>query len=311
MRLFARVSGVSAAALLAACASQPPPAPPPPPTVQVPASAGVYKVGQPYQIENVWYYPREQPDYDETGIASWYGPTFYGKKTANGEIYTGDMLTAAHKTLPMPVNVRVTNLENGKSLVVRVNDRGPFSRGRIIDLSRRAAELLDIVQTGTARVRVTYMGRSDLNGGAPPPETPPAIASAVPAAPSGKVDSAALGILPGAAVAPPAKVQGMPTPAPIPSEMFASAQPTGQVTQVPVPPATRLYVQVGAFSKRENAQAMLNKLGGNLQISPLQRGGQTLYRVRTGPLSSVKEADTALSRISGAGANDAHIVVDQ
>ncbi len=311
MRLLARVSGVSAAAVLAACASQPPPAPPPPPTVQVPASAGVYKVGQPYQIENVWYYPREQPDYDETGIASWYGPTFYGKKTANGEIYTGDMLTAAHKTLPMPVNVRVTNLDNGKSLVVRVNDRGPFSRGRIIDLSKRAAELLDIIQSGTARVRVTYMGRSNLNGGAPPPETPPAIASAVPAAPSGKVDSAALGILPGAAVAPPAKVQGMPMPAPIPSEMFANVQPTGQVTQVPVPPATKLYVQVGAFSKRENAQAMLNKLGGNLQISPLQRGGQTLYRVRTGPLSSVKEADTALSRISGAGANDAHIVVDQ
>ena len=310
MRLLARVSGVSAAAVLAACASQPPPAPPPP-TVQVPASAGVYKVGQPYQVENVWYYPREQPDYDETGIASWYGPTFYGKKTANGEIYTGDMLTAAHKTLPMPVNVRVTNLDNGKSLVVRVNDRGPFSSGRIIDLSRRAAELLDIIQTGTARVRVTYMGRSNLNGGAPPPETPPAIASAVPAAPSGKVDSAALGILPGAVVAPPAKIQGMPTPAPIPSEMFADAQPTGQVTQVPVPPVTKLYVQVGAFYKRENAQAMLNKLGGNLQISPLQRGGQTLYRVRTGPLSSVKEADTALSRISGAGANDAQIVVDQ
>lgn len=311
MRLFARVSGVSAAAVLAACASQPPPAPPPPPTVQVPVSAGVYKVGQPYQIENVWYYPREQPDYDETGIASWYGPTFYGKKTANGEIYTGDMLTAAHKTLPMPVNVRVTNLDNGKSLVVRVNDRGPFSRGRIIDLSRRAAELLDIIQSGTARVRVTYMGRSNLNGGAPPPETSPAIASAVPAAPSGKVDSAALDILPGAAVAPPARIAGMPTPAPIPAEMFANVQPTGQVSQVAVPPATRLYVQVGAFTRRENAQAMLNKLGGNLQISPLQRGGQTLYRVRTAPLSSVKEADTALARISGAGANDAHIVVDQ
>ena len=310
MRLVARFSGVSAAALLAACATQPPPPPPPPPTVQVPASAGVYKVGQPYQIENVWYYPREQPDYDETGIASWYGPTFYGKKTANGEIYTGDMLTAAHKTLPMPVNVRVTNLDNGKSLVVRVNDRGPFSRGRIIDLSKRAAELLDIIQSGTARVRVTYMGRSNLNGGAPPPDTPPAIASAVPAAPSGKVDTAALGILPGAAVAPPAKIQGMPAPASIPADMFADVQPTGQVTQVPVPPATRLYVQVGAFTKRENAQAMLNKLGGNLQISPLQRGGQTLYRVRTGPLTSVKDADTALSRMSGAGANDARIVVD-
>ena len=310
MRLLARFSGVSAALLLAACATQPPP-PPPPPTVQVPASAGVYKVGQPYQIDNIWYYPREQPDYDETGIASWYGPAFYGKKTANGEIYTGDMLTAAHKTLPMPVNVRVTNLDNGKSLIVRVNDRGPFSRGRIIDLSKRAAELLDIIQSGTARVRVTYLGRSSLDGGGPAPETPPAIASALPAAPSGKVDSAALGILPGATVAPPAQAAGMPKQAPIRAEMFNDDKPDGKVTQVSVPPATRLYVQVGAFSRRENAQALLNKLGGNMQISPLQRGGQTLYRVRSAPLTSVKEADAALSRVTGAGANDAHIVVDQ
>ncbi len=308
MRLLARFSGVSAVALLAACATQTPPPPPPPPTVQVPASAGVYKVGQPYQIDNIWYYPREQPDYDETGIASWYGPTFYGKKTANGEIYTGDMLTAAHKTLPMPVNVRVTNLDNGKSLIVRVNDRGPFSRGRIIDLSRRAAELLDIIQSGTARVRVTYMGRSELNGA---PAGPEALAGGPSAAPSGKVDSAALGILPGATVAPPAQVAGMPKPAPIPAEMFNDAKPDGKVTQVSVPPATRLYVQVGAFTRRENAQALLNKLGGGMQISPLQRGGQTLYRVRSAPFASVKDADAALSRVTGAGANDAHIVVDQ
>ncbi|MEY4967194.1 MAG: hypothetical protein RL274_2777 [Pseudomonadota bacterium] len=206
---------------------------------------------------------------------------------------------------------RRCNLDNGKSLVVRVNDRGPYARGRIIDLSRRAAELLDILHTGTARVRVTYMGRSNLGGGAPPPETPPAIANALPAAPSGKVDTAALGILPGAAVAPPARIASLPSPTSIPSEMFADAQPTGQVTSVPVPAATRLYVQVGAFSKMENAQAMLKKLGGDLRISPLQRGGQTLYRVRSSPLGSVKEADTALSRINGAGANDAHIVVDQ
>lgn len=313
MRSVARFPVAAAAALLAAsCAGQPAPPPPETPSVQIPASAGVYKVGQPYQIENVWYYPREQPDYDETGIASWYGPAFYGRKTANGEIYTGDMLTAAHKTLPMPVNVRVTNLDNGKSLVVRVNDRGPFSRGRIIDLSRRAAELLDVIKSGTARVRVTYMGRSSLNGGAPPPETSPVIANALPAVPSGKVDTAALGILPGAAVAPPARIGTLPTPAPIPAQMFADTQPTGQVSQVPVPPATRLYVQVGAFSKRENAQALLNKIGGGgLQISTLQRGGQTLYRVRSNALASVKEADAVLSRINGAGANDAHIVVDQ
>src|SRR5215475_10636274 len=122
---FLRSLAFSALSLaIAGCATPRPAAVPPANnTVTVPKSAGVYKVGNPYQIDNVWYYPHEQPDYDETGIASWYGPTFYGKYTANGELYDGNALTAAHRTLPMPVNVRVTNLENGKSIIVRVNDR--------------------------------------------------------------------------------------------------------------------------------------------------------------------------------------------
>jgi rare lipoprotein A len=313
MRLAVKLASAAAAASLAASCSTAPPPPRPPEdhTVTVPPNAGVYKVGQPYQIDNVWYYPREQPDYDETGIASWYGPTFYGRPTANGEKYDGNQLTAAHKTLPMPVNVRVTNLDNGKSLVVRVNDRGPYARGRIIDLSKRAAELLDVVQTGTARVRVTYLARADLNGGPPPSETPPLIANALPAAPSGKVDTAALGVVPGATVAAPTRTASLPAPAPIPAQMFVDNQPTGQITRVPVPPETRLYVQLGAFSKLDNAKALLGKVGGDLRISTLQRGGQTLYRVRSAPLASVQDADAALSRITGAGANDAHIVVDQ
>ena len=315
MRLFDKPAYATALALfVASCSSTPPPPPRPQPedhTVTVPPNAGVYKVGQPYQVDNVWYYPREQPDYDETGIASWYGPTFYGHHTANGEMYDGNSLTAAHKTLPLPVNVRVTNLSTGKSIVVRVNDRGPYARGRIIDLSKRAAELLDVTQTGTARVRVTYLGRADLNGGPPPPQTPPAIASALPAAPAGKVDTAALAIVPGAATAPPVRTASMPVPAPIPAAMFADDQPTGKVTRVPVPPETRLYVQLGAFSSQQNAKALLAKVGGDLRISTLQRGGQTLYRVRSGPLASVADADAALARITGAGANDAHIVVDQ
>jgi rare lipoprotein A len=312
MRLAARPSFAVAMALLAASCSSAPKPPPPSEdhTVTVPPNAGVYKVGQPYQVDNVWYYPREQPDYDETGIASWYGPTFYGHHTANGEMYDGNQLTAAHKTLPMPVNVRVTNLDNGKSLIVRVNDRGPYARGRIIDLSKRAAELLDVVQTGTARVRVTYLSRSDINGGPPPPETPPAIANALPAAPIAKVDTAGLGIVPGAAVEAPGRTAQLPT-APIPAQMFADSQPTGQVTRVPVPAVTHLYVQLGAFSKMENAKALLGKVGGDLRISTLQRGGQTLYRVRSAPLNSVQDADAALARLNGAGANDAHIVVDQ
>jgi len=311
MRLSAKLALAVSAVALAACSTTPAPKPAPPPVVTVPPSVGVYKIGQPYQVDNIWYYPREQPDYDETGIASWYGPTFYGKQTANGEMYDGNALTAAHKTLPMPVNVRVTNLDNGKSLVVRVNDRGPYARGRIIDLSKRAAELLDVVQTGTARVRVTYLGRADING-KPPDITPPAIASALPAMPSGKVDSGALGAVPGAPVAPPVREASLPKPAQsIPSAMFTDNQPDGKVTRLPVPTATNLYVQLGAFSKLDNAKALLARVGGDLRISVFHRGGQTLYRVRSAPLHSVDDADATLARITGAGANDAHIVVDQ
>jgi rare lipoprotein A len=310
LRSFTAVVGFGL--LLAACVSPTPPPPPPRPVAKAPTPAGVYKVGSPYQIDGVWYYPGEQPDYDETGIASWYGPTFYGKYTANGELYDGNALTAAHRTLPMPVDVRVTNLQNGKSIVVRVNDRGPYARGRIIDLSRHAAELLDVVQTGTARVRVTYLSRADLQGGAPPPpDTPPEIAAALPAAPTAKVDIRPLTAVPGAAVAAPGRQYAMPAVVPSAPLQVASNEPNGQVTEVPVPVATRLYVQVGAFSNISNARTLLSKLGGDLRISTLQRNGQTLYRVRTGPLNSVEDADAALSRMTGAGSNDAHIVVDQ
>ena len=309
LRMFA-ISGLALAAAGCGTASVAPP--PANNTVTVPRNAGVYKVGNPYQIDNVWYYPREQPDYDETGIASWYGPTFYGKSTANGETYDGNSLTAAHRTLPMPVNVRVTNLDNGKSIIVRVNDRGPYARGRIIDLSRHAAELLDVVQTGTAKVRVTYLGRADMEGGGPPPAiTPPEIASALPAVPAGRIDTSPLSTVPGAPVAPPVKQSVMPTPVPLPPVQIAANQPSDQVVQEPVSAATHLYVQVGAFSKLDNARTLLSKLGGDLRISTLQRNGQTLYRVRTGPLNSIEDADAALSRITGAGSNDAHIVVDQ
>lgn len=120
-------------------------------------SAGSYKVGNPYKVQNVWYYPEESFSLTETGIASWYGPDFHGKRTANGEIYDKNELTAAHRTLQMPSLVRVTNLENGRSVVVRINDRGPFKRGRIIDVSQRAADLLGFRSKGTARVRVQVL----------------------------------------------------------------------------------------------------------------------------------------------------------
>ena len=295
------VFGLSA--LLAACATTPEQ----PGAVSIPPNAGVYKVGNPYQIGDTWYYPREQPNYDETGIASWYGPTFYGHRTANGEMYDGRAMTAAHRTLPMPVNVRVTNLDNGKSVVVRVNDRGPYAKGRIIDLSEAAAKALDVIATGTARVRVTYLARADQFD-----ETPPEIANALPAVPAGKVDTAALNIVPGATVAPPVPLDAPAAPLP-PAAPATDTQPTGQVTTVPIPAATHLYVQAGAFTTAANADRLKARLAsaGDLFVSPIDRGGQRLYRVRSGPYDDVESADAALARLNGLGSNDAQIVVDQ
>jgi rare lipoprotein A len=280
--------------------------------VTVPPNAGVYKVGVPYQVGDTWYYPREQPDYDETGIASWYGPTFYGHMTANGERYDADGLTAAHRTLPMPVNVRVTNLDNGKSLIVRVNDRGPFTKGRIIDLSERAADLLGYKAQGTARVRVTFVSRADMPGAnSPPTVTPPEIASAVPAAPTDKVASSSLNPVPGASASPDVQVSSLPPPTTPTADSAVATQPTGVVTTIQVPVATHLYVQAGAFSSYQNALRLQARLGAGLKVSSAVQHGQTIYRVRTGPFDELGDADRALARLSSLGSNDARIVVDQ
>ena len=120
-------------------------------------SDGSYKVGKPYQIQGSWYYPAEDWSYSEEGVASWYGPGFHRKKTANGETYDQSKLSAAHRTLPMPCFVRVTNLDNGRSIVVRINDRGPYARDRILDLSMRGAQLLAYDKIGTASVKVELL----------------------------------------------------------------------------------------------------------------------------------------------------------
>lgn len=310
VRAFA---GLLLAALVAGCSSTTPVAERP--TVTVPANAGVYRVGNPYQIGGTWYYPREQPDYDETGIASWYGPGFYNNLTADGELFTAKDLTAAHRTLPLPVNVRITNLDNGQSLVVRVNDRGPYAKGRIIDVSERAAQLLGFSDKGTARVRVQYLARADLPNGAPQPfgaGTPDSEKNASPPVPNTTIQTDTLPPVAGAPVAPPKPVA--PLPQPLPNTVVASdegAIPSGKVTRVPVPAVTHLYVQLGAFSNPQNAQRLAAHLGGDVKISTIQRGGQTLYRVRSGPFASTDEADQALTSLLNRGGADAHIIVDQ
>jgi rare lipoprotein A len=130
----------------------------------IPKGGGVYKLGEPYQIDGQWYVPRADPDYDRSGLASYYAEAFHGRRTSNGETFDMWALTAAHPTLPLPCYVYVTNLDNGRTLLVRVNDRGPYARGRLLDASRATARYLGFETKGTARVRVRYAGRAPLSG---------------------------------------------------------------------------------------------------------------------------------------------------
>lgn len=165
MKLIRLLIAVTLAFAIVACSSGPRPrvASRMPPNDQLPTGdQGVKrKVGNPYKVAGVWYHPKEDPTYDQTGYASWYGQDFHGKLTANGEIYNMNALTAAHKTLAMPSYVKVTNLANNRSIVLRVNDRGPFVAGRLIDVSRRGAQLLGFQKQGVTRVRIQA---SDANG---------------------------------------------------------------------------------------------------------------------------------------------------
>jgi rare lipoprotein A len=184
------------ALLLAACAGSPkrvasvPPASQPDPSV-----SGPVKIGKPYTVFGKTYVPADDRTYDETGIASWYGPGFNALSTANGERYNQDDITAAHKTLPMPSWVEVTNLDNGRQLTVRINDRGPFVDGRIIDLSRRSAQLLGVDRVGLARVRVRRVF--------PAVGSRPMLAAAEPAPPAIRDEPVRTVALPGAAPPPP------------------------------------------------------------------------------------------------------------
>ncbi len=130
----------------------------------VPKGGGIYRIGKPYNINGRTYVPNENPAYRAEGIASWYGPDFHGRQTANGELYDMHAISAAHPTMPLPSYARVTNLDNGRSIVVRVNDRGPYVRNRIIDLSIGTAKALGSYGHGLARVRVEYVGRAPIEG---------------------------------------------------------------------------------------------------------------------------------------------------
>ena len=277
-------------------------------------AGGVYKIGNPYQIDGVWYYPAVDYNYVETGIASWYGPNFHGKYTANGESYDQNALTAAHRTLPLPSVVRVTNLENGRSVKLTVNDRGPFAKGRIIDVSRRSAQLLGFDGKGTARVRVEIVADESrtlaarLSG----KTDPNMIAEKPPAAPRGSVAVADLPPPPGAKSAPQiASAAAAPLQSTPPPPRITASAPEPDVTTVPVKP-TGIYVQAGAFAQFDNANRMKVRLQGlgPTQVTQINLGDRPLFRVRVGPIQNVDEADKLLDRVVKAGYPEARIIVD-
>lgn len=298
---------IAAAALLAGCASRPPA------SVEATVHSG-YKIGAPYQIDGVWYYPAEDFSYDETGIASWYGEDFHGKYTANGEVFNLNALTAAHRTLPMPSIVQVTNLENGRSIRLRVNDRGPFVRNRIIDVSRRAAQLLGFEAQGTAKVRVKILVPESIqvaslarrNGG-----DGKAPVATLAAAPRERVAVESLPPTPGVQVASttlpptPPTVTAPAAPPPAPPRLSET------VVQMPVK-ATQIYIQAGAFARADNALRVKNRLDplGPVKVLGARVNGIDLYRVRLGPLPNVDAADKMLDRVVAAGLAEARIVVD-
>lgn len=294
-----------------------------------------YKIGQPYKINGKWYHPQEDPDYSEVGIASWYGPQFHRRLTANGEIFDMNRLSAAHTTLPLPSMVEVTNLENGRSLVVRVNDRGPFAHNRIIDMSRAAARRLGFEKQGTTRVRVRYAGPAPLMAQAPKAEREPdRIARAAPVreTPPGQAAAAPDGndlisdlltsmerapaMTPGAEEVAIAEARSEGMKAVIPAADLSTPDPEDSRLVHPgasaeAAPEALYVVRVAALSRLENIDALRAELGdiGALRLSRIEtEAGDVFYRVNLGPFASIETAAEQLEAVRAAGYGDASLV---
>lgn len=315
------LTALLALAVVGACASKTPS------SAGSTASRGMYKVGAPYKIDGITYTPVEQFQHVETGMASWYGPGFHGKSTANGETYDQHDRTAAHRTLQMPSVLRVTNLENGQSTVVRVNDRGPFARSRVIDLSKVAAEELDMTRAGTARVRIEQLEAESqavkqiaLSGGGPN-EQRAAIAAGRRGSPPAAMTAQAPPSPPPPAAAPPSSPPIAPPVTPAVIVYPSAGAPTVAslaTASTSVQPASTIsgssgfYVQTGAFSTAGNAEKQRGMIAsyGASEISQGSSGGREVYRVRLGPYTTQEAAGIVADRLKRSGYGDARVVAD-
>ncbi len=248
----------------------------------------IYKIGTPYKINGKWYYPAVNYEYDEIGIASWYGPGFHGKKTANGEVFDQNKITAAHKTLPMPSIVKVTNLENGIVLEnVRVNDRGPFAGDRIIDLSKKAAEKLGFMKNGVAKVRVEiledesrqYVSIQENN--------------------SYKAESAEV-----------TKIKKKIIVDDFNENDVVKKSEDKVDTKNSILDNQELVIQVGAFTDHRNAKTLIAKLSEfKAYINRVFISSKYLYRVRIGPISNLDEANVMKRKLYDLGYTSSHLVM--
>ena len=269
------------ALLLAACAGRPTPSPATPaPRASAVATRALpmVKIGKPYQVYGVTYHPADDHNYDQKGIASWYGPGFHALDTANGERYDQDDLTAAHKTLPMPSWVEVENLDNGRKLTVRINDRGPFVAGRIIDLSRKSAQLLGVDRAGTARVRVRRVY------------------------PAGR-SSAPVIIAAGSSALLQATAPADTTPPVVRSVALAGAMPAPTMP----PTGAGLFVQVAALSDPGRVAWLAGYLSAFGSVVT-EKSPAGLTRLRLGPYVNVTAGNAALAQMRAAGYTDARLV---
>lgn len=248
----------------------------------------IYKVGNPYKINGKWYYPAVDYQYDEVGIASWYGPGFHGKSTANGEVFDQNKITAAHRTLPMPSIVKVTNLENGMVLdKVRINDRGPFARNRIIDLSKKAAEELGFIKNGVAKVRVEIL--------------------------EDESRKYALSEQQNVYVAEAAEITEVSKKNLLPNPEFEEKKikkKNEDVLENSILNDQELLIQVGAFTDHRNAKSLIEKLSEfKAYINRVFINNRYLYRVRIGPINDLNQANKMKMELFELGYTSSHLVM--
>lgn len=256
---------------------------------------GRYQIGKPYTIRGKRYYPKLDPNLKQKGLASWYGPNFHGRLTANGEVYDQYALSAAHPTMPLPSYARVTNLENGSSLIVRVNDRGPFSKNRVIDLSARAAQLLGYTKQGVAKVKVEYAGKAPLHG----LDEQMLVASYNP----GSVDPSTIPNIPGLPGSNTAVAQNEAQPV-IVNDVVNQTTSVGYAPQedaIAVPRPEGLINSYLDNPTKKKSQSAFDLVLKNIQFKAPNTGMNDLVQLEFGPFLSNNELAIAEKVLSGSG----------